>query len=92
MDPVDVSNWQSQLKKGLLDTVILNLLARVPGLQVAARTSSFAYKGREVDVRQIGRELGVETVSSTPEQFGVFMARENERWSKLIKEANIQPE
>ncbi len=41
---------------------LLNLLARVPGLQVAARTSSFAYKGREVDVREIGRELGVETV------------------------------
>jgi adenylate cyclase len=41
---------------------LLNLLARVPGLQVAARTSSFAYKGREVDVRQIGKELGVETV------------------------------
>jgi adenylate cyclase len=41
---------------------LLNLLARVPGLEVAARTSSFAYKGREVDVRQIGKELGVETV------------------------------
>jgi PadR family transcriptional regulator PadR len=25
---VDVSNWQSQLRKGLLDTVILNLLLR----------------------------------------------------------------
>jgi TolB-like protein/Flp pilus assembly protein TadD len=41
---------------------LLNLLARVPGLQVAARTSAFAYKGRNVDVRQVGRELGVETV------------------------------
>jgi TolB-like protein len=41
---------------------LLNLLARVPGLQVAARTSSFAYKGREVDVREIGKALGVETV------------------------------
>ncbi len=41
---------------------LLNLLARVPGLQVAARTSSFAYKGRDIDVRQIGKELGVETV------------------------------
>jgi len=28
MQTVDVSNWQSQLKKGLLDTVILNLLGR----------------------------------------------------------------
>jgi TolB-like protein len=41
---------------------LLNLLARVPGLQVASRTSSFAYKDREVDVRQIGKELGVATV------------------------------
>jgi TolB-like protein len=41
---------------------LLNLLARVPGLQVASRTSSFAYKDREVDVRQIGKELGVEAV------------------------------
>jgi len=41
---------------------LLNLLARVPGLKVAARTSAFAYKGRNVDVREVGRELGVETV------------------------------
>jgi TolB-like protein len=41
---------------------LLNLLARVPGLQVASRTSSFAYKGRNVDIREVGRELGVETV------------------------------
>jgi TolB-like protein/Flp pilus assembly protein TadD len=41
---------------------LLNLLARVPGLKVAARTSAFAYKGRNVDVRAVGKELGVETV------------------------------
>jgi adenylate cyclase len=41
---------------------LLNLLARVPGLEVASRTSSFAYKGRNVDIREVGRELGVETV------------------------------
>jgi adenylate cyclase len=41
---------------------LLNLLARVPGLQVAARTSAFAYKGKSIDVRQVGEELGVETV------------------------------
>jgi len=38
---------------------LIHLLARVPGLKVPARTSSFAYKGRNVDVRQIARELGV---------------------------------
>lgn len=41
---------------------LLNLLARVPGLKVAARTSAFAYKGRNVDVREVGKDLGVETV------------------------------
>jgi TolB-like protein/Flp pilus assembly protein TadD len=41
---------------------LLNLLARVPGLKVAARTSAFAYKGRNVDIREVGKELGVETV------------------------------
>ena len=29
---------------------LLNLLVEVPGLKVAARTSSFAFKGRNVDV------------------------------------------
>ncbi|MGB5588492.1 MAG: hypothetical protein WBN78_12020 [Gammaproteobacteria bacterium] len=41
---------------------LLNLLAKVPGLRVAARTSSFAYKDQNVDVRDVARELGVETV------------------------------
>jgi TolB-like protein len=38
---------------------VLNTLAKVPGFRVPARTSSFAYKGRSVDVRQIARDLGV---------------------------------
>jgi len=41
---------------------LLNLLSRVPGLQVASRTSAFAYKGRSVDIREVGKALGVETV------------------------------
>ena len=38
---------------------ILNDLARVEGIDVVGRTSSFAFKGRNVDLRSIGRELGV---------------------------------
>lgn len=38
---------------------ILNALARTPGLQVTARTSSFAFRGRDEDVRAIGETLGV---------------------------------
>jgi eukaryotic-like serine/threonine-protein kinase len=41
---------------------IINALAKVPGIQVASRTSSFAFKGKEVDVRQIGEKLGVSWV------------------------------
>src|SRR5262249_27884694 len=38
---------------------ITTALSRFNGLFVIARNSSFTYKGRAVDVRQIGRELGV---------------------------------
>jgi TolB-like protein/Flp pilus assembly protein TadD len=38
---------------------ILNLLARLNELNVAARTSSFYYKGKDVDLREVGRKLGV---------------------------------
>jgi serine/threonine protein kinase/tetratricopeptide (TPR) repeat protein len=41
---------------------IINSLAAVPALQVAARTSSFAFKGRNDNIRRIGRELGVAMV------------------------------
>lgn len=41
---------------------LLNALAKVSALKVTARTSSFAYKGRNLNVRQIGEELRVETV------------------------------
>ena len=38
---------------------ILNALVRVEGLSVTARTSSFAFKGKNLDVREIGAQLGV---------------------------------
>lgn len=41
---------------------LLNLLARTKGLRVAARTSSFAFKGKNEDIKDIGRKLAVETV------------------------------
>jgi TolB-like protein len=41
---------------------LINLLAQVPGLKVPARTSSFAYKGRNVDIRHIAQDLGVATI------------------------------
>ena len=41
-------------------------------------------------VKQKLGELGVETISSTPEQFGAFMASETARWGKLIDEAGLK--
>lgn len=41
---------------------ILSQLTRVPGLQVAARTSSFSFKGSDADVVEIGESLGVGTL------------------------------
>jgi serine/threonine-protein kinase len=38
---------------------LLNLLAKIPELRVAARTSSFSYKGKDVKVVDVGRELNV---------------------------------
>lgn len=38
---------------------ILNALAKVEALKVAGRTSSFRYKGKDADLRDVGRELGV---------------------------------
>ncbi len=41
---------------------ILNALAHIRGLRVVARTSSFAFKGRAEDVREIGAQLDVATL------------------------------
>jgi TolB-like protein/DNA-binding winged helix-turn-helix (wHTH) protein len=49
------------LGDGIAEEVI-HLLTRDQRLRVPARTSSFAYKGRAVDVRQIARDLDVEFV------------------------------
>jgi len=45
-----------------LSEELLNLLAQVPELRVIARTSSFSFKGREVDVATIARTLNVANV------------------------------
>ena len=37
-------------------------LARLAPLRVAASTSSFRFRGRDMDVREVGRDLGVETI------------------------------
>jgi len=41
---------------------ILNALVKLEGLNVAGRTSSFSYKGKDIDIRTIGDELNVSMV------------------------------
>jgi serine/threonine-protein kinase len=39
---------------------VINALAQAPGLQVAGRTSSFLFRGKDVDLAEVGRRLNVE--------------------------------
>ena len=52
---------QEYFVDGLVEEIITGL-SRSKALFVIARNSSFTYKGRAVDVRQVGRELGVRYV------------------------------
>jgi TolB-like protein len=52
---------QEYFADGMVDDIIKGL-ARIKWLFVIARNSTFAYRGRAVDVRQVGRELGVRYV------------------------------
>lgn len=49
------------LSEGLSESLI-NSLSELPGLKVTARSSSFKYKGKEVDPREVARALGVEAI------------------------------
>jgi TolB-like protein/Flp pilus assembly protein TadD len=52
---------QGHMADGIAEE-ILNLLAQVDGLRVAARTSSFAFRDSVEDIRKIGRVLNVRTI------------------------------
>jgi adenylate cyclase len=52
---------QEYFSDGISEDIITDL-SKIAGLTVIARNSSFAYKARAVDVRTIGRELGVQSV------------------------------
>lgn len=52
---------QAYFVAGMVDD-ITHALSRIGGLFVIARSSAYAYQGRAIDLRQIGRELGVRYV------------------------------
>jgi serine/threonine-protein kinase len=52
---------QAYLGDGMAEE-ILNLLAQIKGIRVAARTSAFAFRDQDIDIREIGRALDVASV------------------------------
>jgi adenylate cyclase len=52
---------QEYFSDGITEDIITDL-SKISGLLVIARNSSFAYKGKNIDIRTIGRELGVRSV------------------------------
>lgn len=60
-DDMSPGKDQAWFSDGLTEE-ILNSLARIEEIRVTARNSSFQFKGRAVDVREVGRELGVANV------------------------------
>ena len=52
---------QEYFSDGISEDIITDL-SKIAGLSVIARNSSFTYKGRSVDIRSVGRELGVQSV------------------------------
>ena len=52
---------QEYFSDGISEDIITDL-SKIGGLMVIARNSSFAYKGKSIDIRTVGRELGVTSV------------------------------
>jgi TolB-like protein len=52
---------QEYFSDGLAEEII-NALAQIPGLKVIARTSAFAFKGQNTDIRRIAETLGVSSI------------------------------
>jgi len=52
---------QEYFSDGISEDIITDL-SKIAGLTVIARNSSFTYKGRTADIREVGRELGVRSV------------------------------
>src|SRR5439155_11835427 len=60
-DNMSTEREQEYFCDGMVEDIITGL-SRIRWLFVIARNSSFVYKGRAVDIRQVGRELGVRYV------------------------------
>ena len=57
-DNLSDDSFNGYLADGLAEELI-TILSKIPQLKVSSRTSSFAYRGKQMDVREIARELKV---------------------------------
>ena len=60
-DNMSGDSEQEYFSDGITEDIITDL-SKVAGLLVIARNSSFTYKGKSIDIRAVGRELGVTAV------------------------------
>ncbi|MCB2207849.1 MAG: helix-turn-helix domain-containing protein [Bacteroidetes bacterium] len=58
---MSVSEENEYFSDGITEEII-NALAKIVGLKVTSRTSAFHFKGKNIPIREIGRELGVSTL------------------------------
>ena len=63
--------------------------ARMPKEVVATLSNEIIRLAKKSDVQTRLRNAGAEPVGSTPEEFTTFLARDYEKWSRVIKAANI---
>lgn len=61
-------NSRDYLAEGMSDTLI-HMVSRVDGLEVTGRTSSFAFRGRDLTISQIAKELEVDYILDGSVQF-----------------------
>ena len=59
--PSTVETLESELKASSPEGFV-NALSKIEALHVAARTSSFSFKGKDTDIREIGQKLNVGAV------------------------------
>ena len=76
---------------GLTDTLITDL-SQLHRILVIARNSAFAYKNRSVDVRQVGRELGVRHVLEGSVQYSKDRVRVNVQLIEVNKGTHVWAE
>jgi TolB-like protein len=56
------SDPEQEYFSGGISEEILNVLAKIPNLQVTSRSSAFSYKGKDINIQEVAKVLGVKNV------------------------------